>query len=238
MDWTEFFIEQFASPGKLVGHLSYMLLVASMMMRSMKWLRIIAVSAGVISAVYGYFWLKDFVTVFWEVVFVTTNLVQLLLLEWANKRAKFSEDEQRFVAEALPHVEKAHARNLLKLAEHKEFEPGAGLTKENSTVEQLIFILEGAVRIDKDEQMVGVCGRNDFLGEIGFMSGEGATATSVVCNAVRCLSFEREKLLKLLDRQPELRHSLEASFNRSLVSKLVKSNDGVREPQVSFEQEL
>jgi len=235
MDWTSFFIEQFASPGKLVGHLSYMLLVASMMMRSMKWLRIIAVSAGVVSAVYGYFWLKDFVTVFWEVVFVTTNLVQLLLLEWANKRARFSEDEQRFVSMALPHVEKAHARNLLKLASHKTFEPETVLTEENSTVDNLVFILEGAVRIDKGGQMVGVCGPDDFLGEIGFMSGEGATATSVVCNSVRCLSFSRSDLIKLIDRQPELRHSLEASFNRSLVSKLVKSNDGVRNPQVSFE---
>ena len=64
MDWTDFLIEQFATPGKLVGHLSYMLLVGSMLMRSMKWLRMIAISAGVVSAVYRFFWLKDFVTVF------------------------------------------------------------------------------------------------------------------------------------------------------------------------------
>jgi len=237
MDWTEFIIEQFATPGKLVGHLSYMLLVGSMLMRSMKWLRIIALSAGFVSAIYGYFWLKDFVTVFWEVVFVTTNLVQLLLLEWANKRAKFSDDEQRFVKTALPHVERAHARTMLKLASWKSYDAGEILTSENSKVDNLLFILEGAVRIDKDGAMVGVCGHEDFLGEIGFMSGEGATATSIVVNPVRCLSFEREGLMKMMERYPEIRHSMEASFNRSLVSKLVKSNDGARRPQVSFEAE-
>ena len=235
MDWTDFLIEQFATPGKLVGHLSYMLLVGSMLMRSMKWLRMIAISAGVVSAVYGFFWLKDFVTVFWEVVFVSVNLIQLLLLEWANKRAKFSEDEARFIKAALPNVEKAIARKMLKLAEWEEHEPGATLTVEGEPVGKLLFILEGTVRIDKEGAMVGVCGRDDFLGEMGFMSGEGATATGVVTNSVRCLTFEREVLIKLLDRDTDLRHAMESSFNRSLVSKLVKSNAGVKRPQVSFE---
>ena len=124
MDWNAFLIEQFATPGKLVGHLSYVLLVASMMMRSMKWLRIIAISAGVVSALYGYFFLLDFVTVFWEVVFVSVNLIQLLILEFENRRAKFSEDEQKFIEAVAPQVEKAHAKRLLRLVKHVEFDAG------------------------------------------------------------------------------------------------------------------
>ena len=226
MEWSEFLIEQFATPGKLVGHLSYMLLVASMLMRSMKWLRIIAISAGVVSAFYGYFWLKDFVTVFWEVVFVSTNLIQLLILEWENRRARFSEDEARFVKAAIPTVEKAHARRLLKLATWKDFEPGVELTIEGEPVKELLFILSGAVRVDKGGQMVGVCGHDDFLGEIGFMMGTGASATAVVANSVRCLSFEHGALKKMLGKDNGLRHALESSFNRNLVEKLVKSNEG------------
>ena len=74
------------SVGKLVGHLSYVLLVLSMMMRSMTWLRVIAVSAGLTSGAYGYFWLNDPVTVFWEAVFVLINLVQLLILAFENRK--------------------------------------------------------------------------------------------------------------------------------------------------------
>jgi len=228
MDFGAEIIEQFATPGKLVGHLSYVLLVLSMLMRSMKWLRAIAVSAGVVSAIYGYFWLKDFVTVFWEVVFVLTNLVQLLILEWENRRAKFSEDEARFIAAALPGVEKAHARRLLRLAKRTEFEAGAVLTTEGEKVEHLLFILEGAVRIDKGGAMVGVCGHDDFLGEIGFMLNTAATATAIVTNSVHCLSFEHDSLTKMLSRDNTLRHALESSFNRNLVDKLVKSNEGYR----------
>lgn len=233
MDWEAFLIEQFATPGKLVGHLSYVLLVASMMMRTMLWLRIIAISAGVVSALYGYFFLRDFVTVFWEVIFVSVNLIQLLILEIENRRAKFSEDEKQFVEIAIPQVEKAHAKRLLKLAKHVEFDPGAILTREGEQVERLLFIIRGAVRIDKEGAMVGVCGHDDFIGEIGFMLKSSATATAVVTNSARCLSFEVEALRNLLAKHPDLRHALESSFNRNLVGKLVKSNEGPGGPSAA-----
>ena len=225
MEWSEFFYEQFASPGKLVGHLSYVLLVSSMLMRSMKWLRVIAIAAGVVSAIYGYFWLKDFVTVFWKIIFVTTNLVQLLILEWENRRAKFSEDEMRFVKAALPGVEKAHARRLLRLAQRKEFEVGKELTREGKNVEHLLFVLAGAVKIEKSGVIVGVCGHDDFIGEIGFMMGKPATATATVSNSVRCLCFNRAPLAAMLKKDMQLRHAMESSFNRNLVEKLIKSNE-------------
>ena len=46
-------VEQLATPGKLVGHLSYALLVASMLMRSMRRLRMVAIAAGLTSMAYG-----------------------------------------------------------------------------------------------------------------------------------------------------------------------------------------
>lgn len=228
MPWIDLFIEQFASPGKLVGHLSYVLLVASMMMRTMKWLRMIAISAGVVSAFYGYFFLHDFVTVFWEIIFVSVNLVQLLLLEFENSRARFSEDEARFVKAAVPGVEKAHARRLLRLARHVEHEAGTVLTTEGQPVDTLTFIVEGAVRVDKGGTMIGVCGHDDFIGEIAFMVGANAkaTATAIVTNSVRCLAFDHAALRAMLDKDNHLRHALESSFNRNLVGKLVKSNEG------------
>ncbi|MEE9313590.1 MAG: cyclic nucleotide-binding domain-containing protein [Rhizobiaceae bacterium] len=227
MDWLGIIIEQFATPGKLVGHLSYVLLIASMMMRSMKWLRVIAIGAGVVSAFYGYFFLKDFVTVFWEIIFVTVNLIQLLLLEFENRRAKFTDDEQRFIQYAIPGVERAHAKRLLRLAKWEEFEAGTVLTTEGEPVENLIFVLEGAIRLDKAGNMVGVCGHDDFIGEIDFMQGRGATASALVTNSARCFSFDPALLKALLAKDDSLRHALESSFNRNLVNKLVKSNETV-----------
>ena len=226
MDWTAYLLEQFASPDRLVGHLSYILLVVSMMMRSMKWLRVIAISAGVVSAIYGYFVLKDFVTVFWEIIFVSVNLIQLLIMEVENRRARFSKDEERFIQAVVPNVERAHAKRLVKLAQHETFEAGTPLTVEGEPVERLLFLIEGAVRIEKEGTIVGVCGHDDFIGEIGFMLGSSATGSAIVTNSVRALSFSHPQLRALLNKEPQLRHALESSFNRNLVEKLVKSNEG------------
>jgi len=197
-----------------------------MMMRSMKWLRVLAISAGVISAFYGYFFLLDFVTVFWEVIFVSVNLLQLLILEFENRRARFSTDEEKFIKATVPRVERAHAKRLLNEAKHCHLEPGAVLTEEGKPVSELIFIIQGAASIEKGGAMVGVCGHEDFVGEIGFMTGAVASATATVTHSMRGFCFETKKLRALLDKEPSLQQALESSFNRNLVGKLVKSNEG------------
>ena len=234
MDFADTLIEEFASPGKLVGHMSYVLLILSMMMRSMTWLRIIAVMAGLVSVGYGIV-LQDAVVIFWEVIFVSVNLVQLLLMEIQNRRARFSADEEQFINSVLAGVEKAHCSSLLKLAQHVEFDVEEKLTREGEPVESLLFILEGAVRIERDGELVGVCGHDDFLGELGFMLGTEASATAIVANSARCLSFEFEPLKALLDKNHNLRYALEASFNRNVMGKLVKANDSKQpEPELAI----
>ena len=224
MSWQEFLAAELATPGKLIGHLSYVLLVASMMMRSMKKLRIVAVSSGIVSIVYGYFLLRDYVVVIWETIFVTVNLVQLLFLEWENKRARFNSDETRFVEKALRGVERAHARRVLAQSERKEFEPGATLIQEGESVDHLLFILDGAISVERDHHIVGVCGPGDFLGEISFMDDTPATATASVTHPVTALSFSRPGLSALIAKDAEIRRAFEAGFNRGLVEKLVNSN--------------
>ena len=227
MDAFQQFLEFAFSPGRLVGHLSYVLLILSMLMRTMTALRVIAVMAGVVSAIYGFFWLNDPVTVFWEVIFVLTNLVQLLILAWENKRASFSEDEQVFFDTAVPGVERAEAKRLLKAGEWCEAPAGEVLTNEGELASHLVFITVGAVRIEKAGSIVGVCGHHDFIGEISFMNNRPATATAIVTNSIRYLRFEREKLRKALDKNKDIRHAMETSFNRNLVEKLEKSNEAI-----------
>jgi len=48
----EQFLAAFIDPKNLVGHVAYVLLIVSMLMRNMRWLRIFAISAGTISAIY------------------------------------------------------------------------------------------------------------------------------------------------------------------------------------------
>ena len=77
------FWADFSKPENIVGHIAYVLLIGSMMMRSMNWLRALAIMAGTISAIY-YWRLGDQVSFFWESLFTFVNLIQLTILQIEN----------------------------------------------------------------------------------------------------------------------------------------------------------
>lgn len=71
----ELTIESALSPGGLVGHTSYLLLVVSMLMRRMWLLRILVIASSLVAITYDMVWLKDPVGVFWESLLVSVNVI-------------------------------------------------------------------------------------------------------------------------------------------------------------------
>ncbi len=217
------FFDAFTDPANLVGHIAYVFLIGSMMMRSMHWLRLFAIAAGLISAVY-YYTLTDYVSMFWETLFSLVNIIQLSLLAIENRRGKFSEEEQLFFESVLRNVERAHARALIKAGNWFDVKVGETLVIQGTWPKRLKFIVSGHAQITVDGNEIAFVGPGDFLGEMSYLTGKAATATATAITPVRFLSFERSKLETELDKHADLRHALEAGFNRNLVEKLVKSN--------------
>jgi hypothetical protein len=91
-------IARLLDPTHLLTQIPYALLVLSMLMNDMGWLRAIAISAGVIRIVNRAFFEIDPVIVVWESIFVAVNVGQLLLLWYYARRHRFSADEDQFVA--------------------------------------------------------------------------------------------------------------------------------------------
>src|ERR1700758_63158 len=98
----------------LVGNIEYILLVISMMMTNMIWLRSLAVASGVAGFVYSAWWLHDPVGVFWETAFTSVNVVQLVLIKYRNLTAVFGEDDRELYLRFFPDLERYQMRRLLK----------------------------------------------------------------------------------------------------------------------------
>ena len=222
------FIAAFTDPANVAGHVSYMLLIGSMLMRKMFYLRLLALSAGSFSAAY-YFTTGDPVSLFWELVFSLVNATQLLILFVENQRGNFSAEEQAFVETVLKGVERGHSRQLLKLGAWTEVGDAHALIHEDTTPALLFYIINGSARVDRHGREIGMVGPGDFLGEMSYLTGKRATATVTTLTPMRYLAFEREALRAFLAKNPDVRHALESGFNRNLVDKLVKTNTGIRE---------
>lgn len=220
---TEFWAN-FTRPENIVGHIAYVLLITSMLMRSMNWLRALAILSGAISATF-YFTLADYVSMFWESLFSLVNAGQLIILQIENRRGSFSADEDMFIKTCLPDIERAHARKLVKLGAWTQVQEDTTLITEGTRPADLKFLVRGEAIVTRDGRTLGRVGPGDFLGEMSYLTKQDASASVTSSKPVHYLAFDRERLRDHLERNPEVRHALEASFNRNLVTKLAKSNE-------------
>ncbi|MEX3010113.1 cyclic nucleotide-binding domain-containing protein [Hoeflea sp. TYP-13] len=213
------------SPSSIAGHLSYGLLVLSMLMSSIVWLRAIALVSGVAGVVYSGMVLRDPIGTGWEALFVMANLSQLCLLIWRSRRVRFTDEEFLFCQNALVLVPPFLARQFIDSGSWHDISAGTVLTEQDETVEQLTYIAEGHVDVQVNGRLVASCGAGDFVGELGILSGRPATATTTATSDLRALVFKRESLLKHLQRKPDIKIALQAGFKNNLRQKLAKANE-------------
>ena len=215
------------SGGAFVGHLSYILLIVSMLMDRLVLLRLLAISSGVVGALYFAVLLGDPVAGFWEVLLVLANLFQLALTASRNRLSRFDSDETVFHHSAVPGLAPSDVRRLLRIAKWRVVPAGTTLTRQNEQVAELVFIIEGDVEIAVDGAFVARCGPGQFVGEIGVTGGIPATATAVATTIVRGFVFEASAFRRLISRDQTIGHELELAIRLGLREKLVRANQAI-----------
>ncbi len=220
----ELTLESVFSFGAWVGHLSYFLLVLSMLMRRIHTLRFFAILSALVGIAYDAVWLGDPVGVFWEGALLTVNVGQLVLMRWEDRRATFTPEEAAFVNQAFPDLQRARRRRLLDLGLWVSGDPGVVLTREGDRVQHLVYLATGEVTIRMSGVDVATCAPGTFIGELTVMHQEPATATAVLTRPSRYWMVDGRVLRQAADADPELKRSLTASFSRNVRDKLVRTN--------------
>lgn len=214
-----------SNPVILFGHFTYFLLIASMLMRRMVTLRILAVASGLAKIVYRAVLIVDPVSVLWETIFVIVNIVQLGLIWYYEHHHRFDEEHQHFADNMPDTVDRSAIKRLLDLADLQRYQPGEVLTNEGQKVTQLIYIADGIVKIQHGDRLVAICGPGDYVGELSFLSGNPANATATVVKPTRGLVFDQEKLTAAIAGDAQLRRTLDSALNKNLAGKLSRANN-------------
>lgn len=212
------------NPVIVFGHFTYFLLIVSMLMRRMVWLRSFAVASGIAKIIYRGMFVFDPVSVLWESVFVLVNIGQLLLIWYYERHHRFTDDQLHFVDSMPPGVERRALKRLLGFAAIRDVEADQVLVREGEVVKDLLYVASGVARIESAGRIIAVCGPGDYLGEMSFLSGEAATATVVASRPMRVLAFDQQRLHAAVAADAAIRRAMEAGLNRNLVGKLVRSN--------------
>jgi CRP-like cAMP-binding protein len=215
------------SPDSVLGHASYVLLIISMLMTRMLYLRLFAVAAGTCGIMYFVSQTGDFVSAGWEIAFVAVNVVQIGIMFWRNRRLEFSDDNWLFREQVAPSLDATSVRRLLATGEWRTAEPGHVFTEHGQMVSHLIFIADGEVQITVDGIEVGCCYRGSLVGEISILSGTPATATATALTPVRYLALERNALRKLIARERDVEQAIDMSFRKEFREKIASANEAL-----------
>ncbi len=217
-------VADLTNPAGLFGHLSYIFLIASMMMTSLRYLRVLALLSGLAAMTHFMLLTEDNISLAWETIFTLTNAVQLALLIFHSRRLVLTEAERALVVDAFGFQDASEQRELLEHVEWRTVQPGELLMEQGTFDPPLIFIASGAAGIEHDGNLVGVCGRGDFLGEMSLISGNSASATVRTNNTMTICQFDRERFKTLIENSEKTRVAISDAFNRGLAAKILRMN--------------
>ncbi|WP_286193790.1 cyclic nucleotide-binding domain-containing protein [Tropicibacter sp. R16_0] len=210
--------------------MSYLLLVLSMLMRQMLWLRIFVIASALAGIAFDHFWLGNPVGVFWQSLLVLVNVGELFLLWRNDRRASFSAEEDRFRTELLAGLSPGQARRFLDLGRWETLPEGTILTVEGRTPEFLTFVDRGDVLIETNDRLVRTVSGGHFIGEMSLMGDGRATASAKAHTELRAWRIERLKLERLRDANHSSMSAIESAIARDMRAKLMFQTTQTREP--------
>lgn len=215
------------STGGIVSNISYVLLIASMAMRNIFWLRILAICSGLAGIAFDVFWTGNVSGIFWETCFTLVNLTQWIVLLIEKRRAYLSREQAALRDSVFPTLSNTDMLKLLAIAEPRAFDPGRALTENGGKVSTLYLIERGEASVIVGDITVSTCEAGDFVGEIGFLTRVPACATVYATAALKVLAFDCDTLRLLMNANANLERGLTVALTANLATKLIRNNENL-----------
>jgi CRP-like cAMP-binding protein len=214
-------------PDAALGHLAAALLVAAMLMASMRRLRLLALGAGLVALLHVALTAPLAAMHLWLALFVLANAIQLAVLLHRSRTCDMGREERELLEHVLRVEEPTRQRRLLGLLRWRDVTAGEVLMRQGQASPPLAYIASGTAVIEHEGRQVGTCGAGDFLGEMSLVSGERATATVTAAGPMRIAVFDRDALVQLARSAPEIGHAIDGALNRGLAAKVLRMNRAV-----------
>lgn len=220
----EFTMETALSSSGMLGHLSYFLLIVSMLSRKMYWLRVGVIGSALAGIAYSLIILNDPVAVFWETLLLIVNLFQLVRLILAERAVSLSEEESDMVRTVFSGLSDLEARELIDKGFWIERAAGVELIREGTAVENLYYLASGTAEVRSRNKIVGHCKFGDLIGEGTILSSDSATGTVTLSKDSRLWCIPAPVLRSHLKKNRAVSSVIDRRIGDALKSKLRASN--------------
>lgn len=136
---------------------------------------------------------------------------------------RFNDEERGMMEDVLADMPHQHAHKFLRAGSWFDAQPGMVLTTEGKPVTDLYYIARGDATVFSGKKPIAEI-RRGFVGEIGVMESDLATASVEIKTPTRLFSMNGDKLRKICRNDHEFRWSLERHLADATKQKLVEAN--------------
>lgn len=221
MDW----LTQSITSGAYLAHLAAGCYALGLITRDQVVLRIL-IFIGTIFYIAYYYTAPEkplWEAIVWSAVLGLANLYVMIQIMMDRTTFSMSERDKRLYKH-FNNMAPGEFRRLSKIASWRIGDGKTAITTEGQPNSYLYFVLDGQVQIEKGGNNFSMK-QGGFVGEIGLVLDQPATATSVVTKDTEYIQIELSVLLKLERQNPNIRSALRDKFNADMAVKVARSVD-------------
>lgn len=200
-------------------HLSNILYLCSYSVRDILWLRILTVIAIACMMPY-YYCCSLYAPIGWNGLFAAVNLFQIGMLIMERRPVFLGEDDLRIYNMVFRSLSPREFMKLIAIAEHKAANEGLELLRQHESVEELTLLSKGRGRVEVDGRPVAEVMPGQFIGEMGFLTEQNASASVYTSLPVEYLVWPVDKLRELFRENHTLHVKVQGILGVDLVEKL------------------
>jgi CRP-like cAMP-binding protein len=202
-------------------HLGNVLYLVAYSVRDMLWLRVLTVIATLCLIPYYYAQPRPlYEPIAWCALFTAVNLGQIALLILERRPVFLGEEELHLYRTIFRTFKPREFAKLLSAAEWKKARLGDELLRQDQPVPALMLISSGHGAVEVDGRRVAEVSSGQFVGEMGFLTGQPASARVVAGSPTDYLAWPAARLRVLLSASPELHVKMQGVLGCDLVEKL------------------
>lgn len=209
---------------EITGHICYILILLSFMVRDMERLRSLSIAASTLSIYYSLYGSDRILwpPLFWSVVFIMINSWQLFVLLRAKRVLKLSPEEQWLIEGPLPVLSHSELKALYQRAVKRKIDREEPLLQSGQDVESLFLVRKGGARIKKSGEQIATAAEGDFLGEMSFLAGGKARADVVIEAGSELWEWKRGQIDAWQQSDLQRKVKLQSAIGAQLVRSVLK----------------
>ena len=199
----------------------YIGLAVALLIKDILWLRTVMIIAGICVITYGILSSNN-VIVGWNSLFATINIFQVIRILIENKGVKIDENVLDIYNNVFSDMAKREFVRFWKQGQILSANSGDIICKDGVIQEDIFFIINGKVTVQKNEKKIAELSRGHFVAEMGFLTGKPASADVIAGENLRYIMWSYKKLKRFNEINPDFLSKLQLIISKDLTQKLKK----------------